>query len=71
MDISLLPKHRSTGIGTSLLEDLAAEADSSRKPATIHVERFNPALRLYERLGFRHKEDKGIYLLMERPPEGL
>jgi hypothetical protein len=31
----------------------------------IHVERFNPALRLYERLGFRPIEDKGVYLFME------
>ena len=33
---------------------------------TIHVERFNPALRLYERLGFSVAEDKGVYLLLER-----
>jgi hypothetical protein len=33
---------------------------------SIHVERFNLALRLYERLGFEQKEDKGVYLLMER-----
>jgi hypothetical protein len=31
----------------------------------IHVERFNPALRLYERLGFRQVEDKGVYLFLE------
>ena len=35
---------------------------------TIHVERFNPALRLYERLGFSVAEDKGVYLFLERPP---
>jgi len=31
----------------------------------IHVERFNPALRLYERLGFRQIDDRGVYLFME------
>jgi hypothetical protein len=31
----------------------------------IHVERLNPAVRLYERLGFRQIEDKGVYLFME------
>jgi hypothetical protein len=31
----------------------------------IHVERFNPALRLYERLGFRQIEDRDVYLFME------
>jgi len=32
------------------------------------VERFNPALRLYQRLGFRHVEDQGPYYLMEWRP---
>lgn len=68
VDISLLPEHRAKGIGTTLLRELVSEAEASGKPTTIHVERFNPALRLYERLGFREKEDKGVYLLMERPP---
>ena len=27
----------------------------------IHVEHFNPAKRLYERLGFRHVETNGVY----------
>ena len=31
----------------------------------IRVERFNPALRLYERLGFRQIDDRGVYLFME------
>ena len=35
------------------------------KPLRIHVERFNPALRLCERLGFREVEDRGVYLFLE------
>jgi len=31
----------------------------------IHVERFNPALRLCERLGFRQIDDRGVYLFLE------
>jgi len=31
----------------------------------IHLERFNPALRLYGRLGFRQIDDRGVYLFME------
>jgi ribosomal protein S18 acetylase RimI-like enzyme len=72
MDIALLPEHRGAGIGTKLLRDLQEEARSAGKSLTIHVERFNPALRLYERLGFQQIEDKGVYLLMEwiaDPPE--
>ena len=31
---------------------------------SIHVEKFNPAMRLYRRLGFVTEEDKGVYDLM-------
>jgi len=65
MDIALLPEHRGSGIGTKLLRDLQEEARSAGKSLTIHVERFNPALRLYQQLGFQQIEDKGVYLLME------
>ena len=68
VDIALLPEHRGAGIGTSLLEALISEAESSGKTLSIHVERFNPALRLYERLGFEKAADKGVYFLMRRPP---
>ena len=68
VDIALLPEHRGRGIGTHLLNALISESEESGKPLSIHVERFNPALRLYERLGFHETADKGVYLLMERPP---
>jgi GNAT superfamily N-acetyltransferase len=69
IDISLLPEHRGAGIGTRFLRDLQREAASVNKDLTIHVEKFNPALRLYLRLGFQPVEDKGVYLLMKwRPP---
>ena len=64
MDIALLPEHRGSGIGAKLLRELQDEARAAGKTLTIHVERFNPALRLYERLGFKQIEDKGVYLLM-------
>ncbi|MES2550054.1 MAG: GNAT family N-acetyltransferase, partial [Pseudomonadota bacterium] len=44
MDIAILPAHRGTGIGTTLLENLQQEAAASGKSLSIHVERFNPAL---------------------------
>lgn len=70
VDIALLPEHRNAGIGSALLDDLISESEESGKPLSIHVERFNPALSLYERLGFRVATDKGVYLLMRRPAEG-
>jgi len=65
MDISILPQYRGTGIGTELIRQMQEEARTAGKSLSIHVEKLNPALRLYERLGFRTKEDKGVYLLME------
>lgn len=68
MDIALLPEHRGMGVGTRLLRDLLDEAAASGKRLSIHVEKHNPALRLYERLGFVPVADRGIYLLMEASP---
>lgn len=68
VDITLLPEYRQGGIGTNLLRDLLAEGAAARKPVTIHVEIYNPAMRLYERLGFRPIEERGPYRLLEWRP---
>lgn len=65
IDIALLPEHRNRGIGGMILKDLMQEAAGEGKPVRIHVEKFNPAHRLYERLGFTVIEDKGVYDFME------
>jgi ribosomal protein S18 acetylase RimI-like enzyme len=65
IDIALLPEHRGAGIGTKFLRELQEEAKAAGKKLSIHVEQFNPARRLYERLGFQQVEEKGVYLLME------
>ena len=70
VDIALLPDYRGAGIGTRLLKDLLAEARAAGKPVGIHVERYNPALRLYERLGFERTGDNGVYYLMTWSPDG-
>jgi len=68
IDIALLPAHRNGGVGSAILGQILAEGDALALPVSIHVERWNPALRLYERLGFAPIEDRGVYLLMQRPP---
>lgn len=65
MDIALLPQYRSQGTGASLLRSLLTEAEGAGVSVTIHVEEHNRARRLYERLGFRAKEQQGMYLLLE------
>jgi ribosomal protein S18 acetylase RimI-like enzyme len=64
IDIAFLPEHRGQGSGEALLRDLMDEAASVGKAVSIHVEKYNPAMRLYRRLGFVTEEDKGVYDLM-------
>jgi ribosomal protein S18 acetylase RimI-like enzyme len=64
MDIALLPQFRGRGIGTRLVRELLEEARASGRSVSIHVERGNPARRLYERLGFHAVREHGIYVLM-------
>jgi len=66
IDISLLPSHRGKGIGGRLVQNIINNA--AGKAVRIHVEHNNPAMRLYNRLGFVMVEDKGIYHLMELTP---
>ena len=68
IDIAFLPQHRGQGAGEALLRDLMDEAAAARKDVSIHVEKHNPAMRLYRRLGFVTEEDKGVYDLMRWTP---
>lgn len=68
IDIALLPEARGRGLGGRLLGELIEEGGASGRPVRIHVERNNPALGLYRRLGFVDVEDQGVYLLLEKPP---
>ena len=70
VDIALLPEHRSAGIGTKLIRGLQTEAGDSGRTLRLHVEGFNPAMNLYERLGFRKIIQNGLYWLMEWPDTG-
>ncbi len=70
IDIALSPAVRGQGIGGALLQDLqeSAIADEARGIG-VHVEKANPAMSLYRRLGFTTIEEKGIYdLLFWTPP---
>ena len=68
IDVALLPEHRGRGIGTSVIRALLDEAAASGKRLSIHVEKHNPARRLYERLEFVESVDRGLYVLMEATP---
>jgi GNAT superfamily N-acetyltransferase len=57
------------GIGTQVMNYLIGEATRVRQAVTLAVVKINPALRLYERLGFRitHEDDRKFY--MRRDPD--
>ena len=65
IDIALLPAYRGMGIGRQLMEGVLGEGKKRGLPVRIHVERNNPAMRLYDKLGFKKLEDKGVYFFME------
>lgn len=66
VDITFLPEQRGRGLGTALMHDLLDEAAAAGKPMVIYVEKYNPAQRLYRRLGFAPVEETGVYQLMRR-----
>lgn len=69
-DIALLTEYRNAGIGSRLVHELLQEAGAAGKPVHLHVLAMSPAVRLYERLGFRASGDEAgkAYLEMKWVP---
>ena len=69
-DIALLTEYRNAGVGSRLIQDLMKEATAAGKPIELHVVSTSPAVRLYERLGFRSRDaEPGVaYLEMKWLP---
>jgi GNAT superfamily N-acetyltransferase len=63
------PPHQRRGIGTMIVQRLIEEAACDRRAVTLGVVKTNPALRLYQRLGFRttHEDERKFY--MRRDPD--
>ncbi|MCP5052926.1 MAG: GNAT family N-acetyltransferase [bacterium] len=68
IDIALLPEFQRQGIGSMLMNRLIDEADKKEHPLSLHVEQDNPAMGLYEHLGFEKGKLVGVYYFMERKP---
>lgn len=64
LSVALLPGHRGRGIGTRLLVRLLDAAQERFPAVSLSVSADNPALRLYERLGFRSAGVHGASLTM-------
>jgi len=71
MDISLLPAFRNQNLGRQLIQLIQEDAAQAGKPVSLHVEHFNPAYRLYKRMGFVPIENQGPHLFMQWQPDTL
>jgi ribosomal protein S18 acetylase RimI-like enzyme len=69
IDLSLLPEHRGTGIGTAVLREQQRRAGGKGKALVLHVEEGNRACRLYQRLGFEVTAQHGPHLHMRWQPQ--
>lgn len=67
VDIALVPAARGKGLGHAIMAALLAATDRAGKTVGLFVERENPAMRLYRRLGFVDCVEAGFYVEMERP----
>ncbi len=67
-DIEILTEFRNMRLGTRLIQDLMQEAAAAGKPIGLHVLASSPAVRLYERLGFRQTGGDAAYLEMKWVP---
>ena len=67
VDIALLKDRRGRGIGGRLIQGILDEAANNGLMVRIHVERSNPARRLYDRLGFMVEEEGEVYDLLSWP----
>jgi GNAT superfamily N-acetyltransferase len=64
VDITLLEAERGRGNGGRVMQEVLDEAASGGIMVRIHVERSNPARRLYDRLGFLIVEEGEMYDLL-------
>ncbi len=65
VDIALAPAYRGRGFGSHTLGLLTEEARALSLPVRLSVARTNPAVRLYQRLGFRVTSADEVFLSME------
>jgi ribosomal protein S18 acetylase RimI-like enzyme len=68
INLHLLPEYQSRGVGTAIFQQAITEADARRIPIVLQgVLKTNPAIRLYERLGFAVTEEGDLRYVMTRP----
>jgi len=64
-DLMILPEHQNNGICTYIMRQHMAKAIETNRKLRLHVEKPNPAVKLYEREKFVIIEDLASHWLME------
>ncbi|HEX6125004.1 MAG TPA: GNAT family N-acetyltransferase [Pyrinomonadaceae bacterium] len=65
IDIAVLPRFRTLGIGTAVLRRLFDECSQLGVPFRLSVVKGNPAIRLYERLGCEVEGESATHFFMK------
>ncbi len=65
VDIAFLPEYLGRGLGTEAILGLIRESGACSVPVRLSVHRGNPAIRLYQRLGFAEVSADSVYIEME------
>ena len=71
IDIALLENFRNRGIGGQLIRELLEQCQREGLVLRLQVLRVNPAIRLYERLGFVQTTADAVYMQMEGNPPSI
>jgi GNAT superfamily N-acetyltransferase len=66
LSVAVRPEYRGRGIGTELLQRLLQRADHAFQSVSLSVSLQNPAVRLYQRLGFDTVVVDGGSMIMRR-----
>ena len=64
VDIAVLPDYRNHGVGAELIGGLLAEGATTGREVVLSVFHTNPAIHLYERLGFARVDEESSYWKM-------
>jgi ribosomal protein S18 acetylase RimI-like enzyme len=70
IDITIIPAYQGKKISTFLLKQMIEKSIAAQKKLSLHVLPQNPALKLYQRFGFKIVRENGNHLYMERYPGG-
>ena len=69
IDLAVSREFRNRGIGTVILRKLLDESATAGRRVAFRVEKTNPAIKLYERLGLKIVSDEGLHWKMESRPD--